>query len=138
MEDFDEELLINVAKDALIFDYIQEQPEKFMAFVGENGSNLSGGQKQRIGIARALYKKANIIVLDEATSALDNFTERKIINNILQDPSRTVIMVSHSTESIKECDTIYEIENGKIKNFGSFEELLETSKSFRELAASDN
>ncbi len=138
MEAFDEELLINAAKDALIFDYIQEQPEKFMAFVGENGSNLSGGQKQRIGIARALYKKANIIVLDEATSALDNFTERKIINNILQDPSRTVIMVSHSTESIKECDTIYEIENGKIKNFGSFKDLLETSKSFRELAASDN
>ena len=137
MDDFDEELLINAVKDALIFDYIQEQPEKFMSSVGENGSNLSGGQRQRIGIARALYKKANIIVLDEATSALDNFTEKKIINNILQDPNRTVIMVSHSTESIKECDSIYEIENGKIKNFGSFEYLLEISKSFRELSASD-
>ena len=67
------------------------------------------------GIARALYKKANIIILDEVTSALDNITE-KIPENILQDPNRTVIMVSHSTESIKECDIIHEIKNGKIKN----------------------
>ena len=138
MDDFDQKSLINAVKDALIFDYIQEQPEKFMSSVGENGSNLSGGQKQRIGIARALYKKANIIILDEATSALDNITEKKIIENILQDPNRTVIMVSHSTESIKECDIIYEIENGKIKNFGNFEELIKISKSFRELSASDN
>ena len=84
------------------------------------------------------FKKANIIILDEATSALDNITEKKIIENILQDPNRTVIMVSHSTESIKECDIIYEIENGKIKNFGNFEELIKISKSFRELSASDN
>ena len=85
--------------------------------IGEFGNNLSGGQKQRIAIARALYKEAEILIFDEATSALDNDTEKELIetiNNISDE--LTIIMVAHRKSSLKFCDKIYEIKDGKIND----------------------
>ena len=89
--------------------------------VGEYGKKLSGGQKQRIGIARAIYKEAEVIVLDEATSALDNITERKIINNLENFKKiKTTIIVSHRLETLKNCDKLFFVENGLISELGGF------------------
>ena len=83
--------------------------------VGERGERLSGGQRQRIGIARALYKCAEVLIFDEATSALDNKTEKAVmdaIGDIHKDI--TVLMVAHRLSTLKKCDLIVELENGKI------------------------
>ena len=136
-EDIDKSLLVRSAKDALILDFIESLPEKFDSIAGENGSNLSGGQKQRIGIARSLYKQSPVIILDEATSALDNLTESKIIENILKDKEKTILMVSHSIHSVKKCDLIFEMHEGSIKSFGTYEELIKKSNSFKKLTQMD-
>ena len=95
--------------------------------VGENGKKISGGQKQRIGIARALYKNSEILILDEATSALDTITERNIFKNFDNNENiKTTIIVSHRFETLKMCDKLYFIENGKVEELKNFEEL--TSK----------
>ena len=83
--------------------------------MGERGIKLSGGQKQRIGIARALYRKSELIIFDEATNALDIDTENKIINSISTIKNTTIILVTHRNESLKICDQIYEIDGGGIK-----------------------
>ena len=83
--------------------------------VGENGIRISGGQKQRLGIARALYRMPEILILDEATSALDINTEDNLIETIFELSSNlTLIIVSHRINTLKKCNKIYEIENGKI------------------------
>ena len=83
--------------------------------VGEKGFLLSGGQRQRIGIARALYKKSNILILDEATSALDQQTEMKIISHLCEKSSKTtLIMISHNNDILRYCDRIIKINNGKL------------------------
>ncbi len=97
--------------------------------VGENGKRLSGGQKQRIGIARAIYKNSEIIILDEATSALDTITERNILKNLDNNENiKTTIIVSHRFETLKMCDKLYFIENGKVEELKNFEELISKYK----------
>ena len=82
---------------------------------GDRGSRLSGGQKQRIGIARAIYKKSKLIIFDEPTSSLDTNTEKDIMNNIYKLKSEnTLIIISHRSSSLEECDRIFEIKNGKL------------------------
>ncbi len=93
--------------------------------VGENGNKLSGGQKQRVGIARALYKKSELIVLDEATNALDTITEKNILTNLEKDQTiKTIIIVSHRFETLKMCDKFYFIEKGKIEELNDFNALM--------------
>ena len=86
--------------------------------VGERGSMLSGGERQRIGIARSLYRNNKIIVLDEGTSALDSETERNIIDCLLLKErefiNKTIILISHNIESLKECNNIIKIDHGKV------------------------
>ena len=97
--------------------------------VGENGKRLSGGQKQRIGIARAIYKNSEILILDEATSALDTITERNILKNLDNNENiKTTIIVSHRFETLKMCDKLYFIENGKVEELKNFEELISKYK----------
>lgn len=134
----DLDLLEIVCKKSEIFEHIQSLPNKFDSLAGENGSNLSGGQRQRIGIARALYKNSEVIILDEATSALDGITANKIINHILSDKTKTIIMVSHNMKSLQNCDLIFEVDSGKIKSFGTYDFLKESSNSFKRLAALDS
>ena len=87
---------------------------------------LSGGQRQRIGIARALYKKANVIIFDEATSALDTKTESSVMDSIESLGAKlTIIIVAHRLTTLKNCDKIIKIEKGKIKATGSYNEIIQ-------------
>jgi len=110
-----EDFVDKAIKSAQLSDLIKTIPEGKHSIVGERGIKLSGGQKQRIGIARALYSNPDILVLDEATSALDNENEANFMETILQyKNSKTIIIVAHRLSTLKSCDIIYEISNGKI------------------------
>ena len=123
------------AKQAQIADVIERRPEGYDAFVGERGVRLSGGQRQRIGIARALYKQASVLVFDEATSALDNATEQSVMDAIHGlSPDLTILLIAHRLSSVRRCDTIIELEHGRVVAQGSYEYLLEHSQSFRRMA----
>ena len=100
--------------------------------VGERGIRLSGGQKQRIAIARSLYNGSQVLFLDEATSSLDNKTERSIMESLkLLFDKKSIIIVAHKTETIKNCDLILLIEDGKIADIGSYKELDERTDYFK-------
>ena len=104
-----------VSKKSQIHELIIKSEGGYNKKVGEQGISLSGGQIQRIGLARALYKEAELIILDEATNSLDNYTEKLIIeeiNNLSKD--LTVVIVSHSLDTLKNCDAIFELKNKKV------------------------
>ena len=113
------------AQMAQIAQTIESWSNKYNTLVGERGVRLSGGQRQRIGIARALYKKADVIVFDEATSSLDNDTERTVMETIdsLGD-ELTVIIVAHRLTTLKNCTHVVEMENGRVKRDGTYEEIV--------------
>ena len=93
--------------------------------VGERGVKLSGGQLQRIGIARSLYHDPSILILDEATSALDSNTESQIMNSIIgMKGKKTIIIIAHRLSTVRKCDYIFELSNGKVINEGKPEEVL--------------
>jgi ABC-type multidrug transport system fused ATPase/permease subunit len=93
--------------------------------LGENGKKISGGQRQRVGIARCLYKRADVIVLDEATSALDSQTEDIIMNNLYSlDYSPTIIMIAHRVSTLRHCDMIIKINDGKIEKIGTYDDVV--------------
>ena len=123
------------ARQAQIADFVESGPEGYEAIIGERGIKLSGGQRQRIGIARALYKQASVLILDEATSALDNVTEQSVMDSIdALDRDLTILIVAHRLTTVQRCDTIVELEGGKIVAMGRYDELLERSPSFRRMA----
>jgi ABC-type multidrug transport system fused ATPase/permease subunit len=112
------------ARQAQISDTIDALPEGYKTMTGEGGVRLSGGQRQRIGIARALYKRADVIVLDEATSALDNETERFVMNAIeALGKDYTVLMIAHRLSTLAGCDQIVELDRGRIRRVGSYSEI---------------
>lgn len=118
------------ARQAQIADTIESWAKQYDTFVGERGIRLSGGQRQRIGIARALYKRADVIVFDEATSALDSDTERAVmqaINQMGQDI--TTIIVAHRLSTLQNCDQIVELEQGRVKRTGTYAEIIETERT---------
>ena len=118
---------------------INSKKNKIHSKVGERGISLSGGQRQKIAIARAFYKKAKLIIFDEATSALDLETERNLIKTLKKLPSDiTLIMISHRIETLKFCDKIVEMENGRVKNYNSYKKLVAKSKTFRDLIYKKN
>ncbi len=124
---------------AQIDELIQERPQQYDEVIGENGLRLSGGQRQRIGIARALYKNATVLVLDEATSALDNKTEATVMETIANlHGQQTILIIAHRLETIKKADLIFEIQEGQVVAQGTYDELLEKSESFREIALKQN
>ena len=114
VKDIDFDRVLKAAKDAKISDFINSLPDGYDTVVGEDGCDLSGGQRQRIGIARALYKKSDLIVLDEATSALDSKTEAEVLSAILKNKERTVLMITHRSEILHNCDNVIYVENGSI------------------------
>ena len=122
------------AAQAQISSYIDSIPEGYESFVGERGIRLSGGQRQRIGLARALYKKARVLVLDEATSALDYNTERQLCLN-LQDWSadRTVLFITHRLSSIRNSDKILVMDAGRLVEQGTHDELLKNKQMYAAL-----
>lgn len=130
----DEQKVEAAVKAAQLEELIERLPEGIETVVGERGVLLSGGQQQRIGIARALYDNPQVLVMDEATSALDNITEKFVIEAIEQlRGDRTIIMIAHRLTTVKNCDTIYLMNEGKIIESGTYEELLEHSDEFRRM-----
>lgn len=119
------EEVVEAAKRANIHDYITSLPKGYDTQIGERGVKLSGGQKQRLSIARVFLKNPSILILDEATSALDNTTEI-LIQNALDElcKGRTTLVVAHRLSTIKTADEIVVINNGRIKEQGTHEELL--------------
>lgn len=117
--------IVKAAKLAQAHDFIMEFPEGYETLVGERGIGLSGGQKQRIAIARALLKKPKILILDDATSAVDMETEY-LIHQALEEYFKdcTVFIIAHRISMIKDCDVIFYLENGKIVEQGTHNELL--------------
>ena len=137
--DINQEAVEKAAKIANIHDFISEElPKQYQTTIGERGIRLSGGQRQRIGIARALYNNPLVLVLDEATSALDNQTEKVVmeaINNL--GKNLTIILIAHRLSTVKDCDKIFLLEKGQLKNEGTFAELVKYNIDFG-VNANDN
>jgi ATP-binding cassette subfamily B protein len=119
--EIDFERVQEAARKAQIDDLIQTWPQKYETRIGERGVRLSGGQRQRIGIARALYKQADVIILDEATSALDSETENSVMRSIdgLSD-RQTILIIAHRLSTLKNCSVIVKLENGKVMQVGTY------------------
>ena len=107
--------VLEVVNAAQLSSLIEELEFGIETRVGERGVQLSGGQKQRIGIARALYNNPTVLIFDEATASLDNDTEKQVMNSIYDlKKEKTMIIISHRISTLKNCDYVYEIKNGKI------------------------
>lgn len=124
-ENIDLCLVEKAAQKAQIAESISNWPMGYQTHVGERGIKLSGGQRQRIGIARALYKRAKIIIFDEATSALDTETEDSVMEAIRGlDSEVTILIVAHRLTTLKNCDQIVELDKGSIVRVGTFDEII--------------
>ncbi len=121
----DYERVKHAAQQAQIAEVIETWPLQYKTFVGERGVRLSGGQRQRIGIARALYKQADVIIFDEATSALDTETEQAVMQAIdsLSD-SLTIIIIAHRLTTLKNCSQIIELAGGRVKQTGTYQQIV--------------
>ena len=119
----------DAAKMAQIAETIESWPEGYQTVVGERGVRLSGGQRQRIGIARALYKNADVIVFDEATSALDSETEEAVMRSIESLSSGlTVVMVAHRLSTLKNCTHIVDLSQGRVRRIGDYQSIAGTAR----------
>jgi ATP-binding cassette subfamily C protein len=124
-DEIDEKLLSQTLKIAQLKNFVDTLPETINTFVGHRGLKLSGGERQRIGIARAMYNSPKIIVFDEATSSLDIENENKILNEIYENrDDKTLLIISHRNNTVKYCDLIYVLEDGKLIDQGSFKEII--------------
>lgn len=113
------------AQQAQISDHIESLVDGYDTRVGERGVRLSGGQRQRIGIARALYKQAEVIILDEATSALDNATEQAVMDAISAvGEGLTVLIIAHRLTTLRNCDQIVELRQGRVVRVGNYAEII--------------
>lgn len=128
-EKIDHNRVKKAAKQAQIAELVESWPNKYQTFVGERGIRLSGGQCQRIGIARALYKQADVIVFDEATSALDNETEHAVMEAIESlSKDLTILIIAHRLSTLKKCTQIVELSNGAIKKIGTYNQMMSLTK----------
>jgi ABC-type multidrug transport system fused ATPase/permease subunit len=109
-------------------DFVKKLPSNLDTNVGNRGVSISGGQRQRLGIARAIYSKSKILILDEATNSLDSENEKKIIDSILSIKELTVCIIAHNIKSLKNCDKIIYIEDGKIKKQDTFDNIVNEFK----------
>ena len=115
-------------------EFIEKLPQSSETLIGENGIRLSGGQKQRISIARAFLKNSPIILLDEATSSLDADTEEKVQNAVMNlTKNKTTLVIAHRLSTIIRADKIVVVNNGKITDIGTHNELLENSMIYKNL-----
>ena len=134
-----EEEIIEAAKKAAAHEFIESLKDGYDTVIGEAGIKLSGGQKQRLSIARAILKNSPIILLDEATSALDTESEsqvQKAIENLISD--KTTIIIAHRLSTIKNVNKIFVIDNGRVAEQGSHEELISNSIIYKKLYDQQN
>lgn len=136
LDKIDHEQVIQCASMAQVHEFImKDMPDQYNTVVGERGVRLSGGQRQRIGIARALYHNPEVLVFDEATSALDSVTERAVmdaIDDIAQQ--KTIILIAHRLSTVRNCDQIVLLDQGRVKSKGVYVELIENNEQFRKMA----
>ena len=132
-ENIDYETVEKAAKIANLHEFIiDELPKKYLTTVGERGIRLSGGQRQRIGIARALYRKPQLLILDEATNSLDNLTEKAVMDAVYNlKKNITIILIAHRLSTVKNCDKIFLFNKGKLIEEGTFNELIKKDSNFR-------
>lgn len=133
-ENATDEELVAACKSAQAHDFISTFPDGYDTDLGQGGVNVSGGQKQRLCIARALLKKPKILILDDSTSAVDTFTDSKIREAFKNDiPNTTKIIIAQRISSVEDADKILVLDNGKIADMGTHEELLERSPIYSEV-----
>ncbi|MEX1211655.1 MAG: ABC transporter ATP-binding protein [Balneolaceae bacterium] len=134
LDEVTDDQIYEAAEKAQIRENILEFERKFMTMVGERGITLSGGQKQRTAIARALIKKPSILILDDSLSAVDTKTEDAILKYLQQEfQGRTTLMISHRISSIKNADTIFYIEKGRLIERGTHDELLDLDGRYADM-----
>jgi ATP-binding cassette subfamily B protein len=131
----DRSRLLEAARLAQLDELISTLPHGYDQPIGERGIRLSGGQRQRIGIARALYTQAPVLLLDEATNALDGLTEQELMATLGRLRGRyTTVLVAHRMSTVRACDLIFELQDGKLIGSGTYESLLQSSEAFRRMA----
>jgi ATP-binding cassette, subfamily B, bacterial PglK len=131
-DQIDDEKLKQAVSIAQLDEFVYSLPNRLDTRIGERGVRLSGGQRQRIGIARAIYNDPQVLIMDEATSALDNLTEKYFIEALERlRKDRTIIIIAHRLTTVRNCDRLYYIKNGRVDASGTYDELYETAEDFR-------
>ncbi|OZC03436.1 ABC transporter ATP-binding protein [Rubricoccus marinus] len=134
-EEVDHKQVERASRIAHLHDFIGSLPDKYRTVVGERGVRLSGGQRQRIGIARALYHDPEVLVMDEATSALDGVTEDAVMEAVSDlSGQKTLVLIAHRITTVRDCDRIFLMKDGKVAETGTYDELAEQSAAFRAMA----
>ncbi|MCE8035048.1 MAG: ABC transporter ATP-binding protein/permease [Halomonas sp.] len=134
-EEIDAGQVEEAVRMAQLDELLASLPDGLETYVGERGVQLSGGQRQRIGIARALYRNAQVLVLDEATSALDGITEQRVMADIAAIAGgKTLVMIAHRLTTVKDCDVIHMVDQGRVTDSGTYDELVARNVAFRMMA----
>jgi len=131
--DISEERLIEVTKQAHVYHNIEKFEDQFNTILGERGVNLSGGQKQRLSIARALIRKPKLLILDDCLSAVDTETEEIILDNLKRAQATSSLVISHRVSSLRNANRIINIDEGRLTEEGTHEELLKLNGHYAEL-----
>lgn len=132
--EIDDDRVMEALRLAMLEDFVNALPQGLDTFAGDRGTRFSGGQRQRIGIARALYQNPDVLVLDEATSSLDNESEFEIsaaIDNLRE--GMTIIIIAHRLNTLRSCDQLVFMKNGRLEDIGTFESLAAQNTSFNKL-----
>lgn len=131
----DMQRIITLAEQLGLKEFIEKLPQNYMTYIGEHGASLSGGERQRLAIARALYKEPEILIFDEATSSLDSVSERFVKQTLksLAERGKTIIVIAHRLSTVRDADAIVVLDDGKVVQHGTHEELIQEDGTYRKL-----
>lgn len=134
-EEINDDQIHRALKASQLNDVVNKLPDGDRTVIGERGIRFSGGQRQRIGIARALYHNPQLLIMDEATSALDNKTEKQVVSAIEKlRGERTIIMIAHRLSTVQNCDQLYFLKDGVVKDQGDYNTLMRREAEFKEMS----